>query len=152
MRKLILLASGIITMMLLLSSCQMNKFDEHEYLLSGKHELRKFNVKESATTTSRGSWFLVVGSYESQTKTESKVRFYFKTRNDEYVFKELDFEKVVLKIDSTAKVPYVKFYWNNCGCGYHPNDMQIYERAITRAVIYCKEEDFAPEININDLK
>lgn len=150
MRNLILLTSLLLTITLLSASCQMNKFDEHEYLLSGKHELRKFNIKESTTTTSRASWFLVVGNYDSETKTESKIRFYFKTRNEEYIFKELDFEKVILKIDSTAKVPYAKFYWYNCGCGYH--DMQIYEYAITRAVIYCKEEDFAPEININNLR
>ena len=29
---------------------------------------------------------------------------------------------------------------------------EIYEKAITHAVIYCKDEDFQPEIKINDLK
>jgi hypothetical protein len=28
----------------------------------------------------------------------------------------------------------------------------IYEEAITRAVICCREEDFQPEININELQ
>ena len=63
---------------------------------------------------------------------------------------EMDFDKVNIKIDSTAKIPYVKFYWSDYGSIY--KGFQIYEKAITRVVIYCKDEDFQPEININNLK
>ena len=124
--------------------------NEYEQLLSGKHELRKFNIKSTTTTESSGCWFFVVGSYSSKTTEESKIRFYFKTIKDEYIFKEMSFDKVIIKIDSTATIPYVKFYWNNYGEAY--NGYAIYENAITRAVIYCKEEDFQPEININELR
>jgi len=117
---------------------------------SFKHELRKFNVKTSIKTEQRGVWFFVLGSYSSKTTEESKIRFYFKSIKDEYIFKEMNFNKVNIKIDSTAKIPYVKFYWKNHGTTYQGNG--IYEHAITRVVIYCKEEDFQPEININELK
>jgi hypothetical protein len=140
---------------LLVSCCLFScgnekKLNEYEQLLSGKHELRKFNVKTTNKTESSGCWFFVVGSYSSKTTEESKIRFYFMTIKGEYVFKEMDFNKVNVKIDSTAKIPYVKFYWKNYGSTYSGN--AIYEHSITRAVIYCKEEDFQPEININELR
>lgn len=141
---------------ILLLSCSLfscsnkNKVNEYEQLLSGKHELRKFNVKSTTNTQSSGYWFFVVGSYNSKTIEESKIRFYFMTINGEYVFKEMNFNKVNVKIDSTARIPYIKFYWKNLGSSYSGN--AIYENAITRAVIYCKEEDFQPEININELQ
>lgn len=130
--------------------CRNEYVQEHERLLSGKHELRKFNVKSTKNSESSGSWFLVIGSYSSKTTEESKIRFYFKTIDDEYVFKEMDFNKVNIKIDSLATIPYVKFYWKYCGASTTGNS--IYESAITRAVIHCREEDFQPEININDLQ
>jgi len=119
-----------------LFSCSNNKkeINEYEQLLSGKHELRKFNVKNSTKTESSGCWFFVVGSYSSRTTEESKIRFYFMTINGEYVFKEMNFNKVNVKIDSLAETPYVKFYWDNLGSAYSGNN--IYENAIRRAVIY----------------
>lgn len=134
----------------LFSCSSETKTNEYEQLLSGKHELRKFNVKSTTKTQSNGCWFFVVGSYSSKTTQESKIRFYFKTIKGEYVFKEMEFNKVNIKIDSSANNPYVKFYWKNRGSVYSGN--LIYENAITRAVIYCKEEDFQPEININELR
>jgi len=131
-----------------LFSCKSSN-KECEKLLYGKHELRKFNVKTTTKAESSGCWFFVVGSYSSKTTEESKIRFYFKNIKGEYVFKEMYFDKVNIKIDSLTTNPYVKFYWKNTG---DVSEFEIYKYAITRAVIYCREKDFQPEININELK
>ena len=153
-KTLILLATKIFFILLVgccFSSCSdKHRTNEYEQLLSGKHELRKFNIKTTNQTKSSGWWVIVVGAYNTETTETSKIRFYFKTNNGEYIFKEMDFDKVNIKIDSTAKIPYVKFYWSDYGSIYR--GFQIYEKAITRVVIYCKDEDFQPEININNLK
>lgn len=132
------------------SSCsRSDKIEECVQMLYGNHELRRFNIRSSEITKSSGTWFLVSGSYNSETKEDSKIRFYFKTIRGEYIFKELDFNNVIIKIDSLAENPYVRFYWSKCES--YPTT-EIYEKAITRAVIYCKDEDFSPEVNINDLR
>ena len=132
-----------------LFSCSQPQINERERLLSGKFELRKFNVKTTINQQTCGYWFLVVGSYSSKTVEESKIRFYFLTRFGDYMFKEMDFKKVNIRIDSTIKVPYIKFYWAKYS---HNGGYNIYEYDITRAVIYCKNEDFKPEINFSELR
>ena len=125
-----------------------DNISETERLLNGKHELRKFNIKSSTETSSGGWWFIIAGSYSSKTISEQSVRFYFKAVNGEYILKEMPLNEVNIKIDSTANIPYVKFYYKDYN--YHGYD--IYEYCITRVVIYCKDDDFRPEININELK
>ena len=137
----------ILLIVIMLCSCHN---DEIEKALSGKHELRKFNVRSTKSSEHKAVWFFVIGSYSKSDIEETKVRFYFKTNNGEYMFKETDFEDVNIKIDSTADVPYVKFYWINPR-GNNINGHDVY-KLITRTVIYCKEEDFQPEININQLR
>jgi len=143
----------ILAFSLLITSCtneQPKDEDSECYrLLSGKHELRKLNVKNTTTTTESGCYFLIVGSYSSQTTEKAKARFYFLSINNEYIFKEMDLEKVIIKTDSSVQTPYVKFYFNIAD---YYSEYEIYEQCITRAVIYCKEEDFAPEINIDELQ
>ena len=125
-----------------------DNISETERLLNGKHELRKFNIKSSTETSSGGWWFIITGAYSSKTISEQSVRFYFKAVNGEYILKEMPLNKVNIKIDSTANIPYVKFYYKDYNCHGH----DIYEYCITRVVIYCKDDDFRPEININELK
>jgi hypothetical protein len=147
MKYLVILTS---ICLFLLSACSsQHRISETERLLQSKHELRKFNIKSTVSTESRSCWFFVVGSYAAKTTETATIRFYFKTIDSSYVFKELPFNKVIIRIDSTVTTPYVKFYWNDCQCatGY-----AIYEESITRAVIYCRSEDFEPEININELQ
>ena len=125
-----------------------DNISETERLLNGKHELRKFNIKSSTETSSGGWWFIITGAYSSKTISEQSVRFYFKAVNGEYILKEMPLNKVNIKIDSTANIPYVKFYYKDYN--FHGHD--IYDYSITRVVIYCKDDDFRPEININELK
>lgn len=136
-----------------LSSCNDHEqeVDAYEKILGGKHELRKFNVRTETSTVTHGSYFLLMGSYSSQDVTDTRVRFYFKNHRDEYQFMELRLDDVNIKTDSTVVEPYVKFFWSDNG---HSEDewRRMYDWDVTGAVIYCKEEDFQPEININDLR
>lgn len=134
----------------MLYSCNNNEDNrsETERLLNGKHELRKFNIKSSTETSSEAWWFIITGAYSSETISEQSVRFYFKAVNGEYILKEMPLNKVNIKIDSTANIPYVKFYYKD----YNFHGYDIYEWSIKRVVIYCKDDDFRPEIKINELK
>lgn len=150
MKKLLLLFISIF----LLLSCgdsNENKIDAQKEVLGGKHLLRKFNVKTTTTTSSSGAFFLVVGGYSSYTTEQSIVRFYFLNYNGEYQLMEKYLNDVNIKIDSTVKEPYVKFYWiKRIRTINEFNSM--YNNDVTRVVIYCKDSDFQPELNINDLK
>ena len=72
-------------------------------ILSGKHELRKFNVKETTNTSSKASFFLIVGSYSSETTQNTEVRFYFKNCNGEYQMMIKPITDVNIKIDNSVK-------------------------------------------------
>lgn len=144
-QKIILLVAAIS----LFSCTDTIKTETCDDLLAGSHELRRFNVRYSTKTESTGSWFLVVGSYSSTTTEESRIRFYFKNIRNEYVFKEMAFEDVYVNVDSNVQHPYVKFYWLE-KCYYTGN--YCYDNAITKAVIYCRDDDFIPEININEMR
>lgn len=113
-----------------------------------KHELRKFNVKTSIHESASASYFLVMGSYSSSKSEQTNVRFYFKNCLGEYQFMELELKKIRIKIDST-QAPYVviKPGYNNYKC-YEMQDA----RMVGSVTIHCKETDFQPEININDLR
>lgn len=143
----------IIIFFTILASCvQHGDYSkEYEKVLGGKHKLRKFNVKTENSTVTRGSYFLLMGSYSSRDVSETKVRFYFYNHRNEYQFMEFPLERVNIKLDSTIKEPYVKFHWRELG-RTEKEWRTMYERDVTGIVIYCKEEDFQPEININDLK
>lgn len=149
---------GIVALMFLamtnlLSSCDGDKPDPtaYEKVLGGEHELRKFNVKTENSHVTHGSYFLLMGSYTSRDVSETNVRFYFKNHRGEYQFMELSLEDVNIKTDSTVSEPFVKFFWNENG---HDEDewRMMYQYDVTGVVIHCKEEDFQPEININDLR
>jgi hypothetical protein len=118
-------------------------------ILGGEHELRKFNIKTTTSSSSSAWFFVVAGGYSSREVSETKIRFYFKNYRGEFEFMEKNFDEVNIKIDNTVIIPFVKFYWNVIGGGA---ENSIYKYNVTKVILYCKESDFQPEININDLK
>lgn len=150
--KKTLFISILSCLLIILISCQNEKQNVQQKVLGGKHILRKFNVKTTTTTSSSGSFFLVVGGYSSSTREKCMVRFYFLNYKGEYQLMEKYLTDVNIKIDSTVKQPYAKFYWTP-RLRYDVSEYNsMYNYDVTRVVIYCKDEDFQPEININDLK
>ena len=134
-----------------LAACDNKVHSEYEYVLGGNHILRKFNVKTTTSQSSSAFYFFVAGSYSSSTYSNTKVRFYFLNFKGEYQLMEQSLNDVNIKIDNNVVIPYVRFYWAE-----HPRYREewktMYQHDVTGAVIYCKESDFQPEININDLK
>lgn len=137
----------------LLASCQTRKEGSKIYtdILGGKHKLRKFNVVTQTKQQSSAWFFVVGGGYESETIHETSVRFYFLNYKNEYELMEFPLSLVNVKIDNTAKRPYVKFYWNENRDASYDAFHELYSD-ICRVVICCKDSDFNPEININSLR
>lgn len=139
----------------LLLSCSRSEEEIHaDYMeiLGGEHELRKFNVTTNNSSTSHTWYFLVAGGYSTSSSESAVVRFYFLNCKGEYQLKELYLNDVNIKIDNSITNPYVKFYWNESSCYKKEEYSDMYDYEITRAVIYCADSAFQPEININDLK
>jgi hypothetical protein len=68
--------------------------------------LRQMNVGSNMTTTTSGSFFVIFGSYDSQSKMTYKLRGLGQI-GGEYRFLDLDLNKVSFKLDSTATTPYI---------------------------------------------
>lgn len=131
-------------LILLVCSCKPNTF-EIDQILGGEHKLRKINIRTINSISA--SYFLISGHYDQREKTT--VRFYFLNYRGEYMFMEKRIDEVLIKTDSLVKEPYVKFFYYYDG---NHNNKLLYYRYVTDVVIYCNDNDFQPEININDFK
>jgi hypothetical protein len=111
---------------------------------TSKHALRKFNVKSSTSEHASARFFLLAGGYSSSKSERVTVRMYYQNCNKEYQFLEVPLSQVKVKID-TVEVPYITLHnIRECNSMYFAYDSYL--------VIHCKESEFQPEININDLK
>lgn len=121
----------------------------------GRHLLRKFSSQEKVTPSSASaSYFLVWGSasYKGEEK-ESYIAFSWKSKTGEYILSKVPMEKVRVKFDNSAKVPYVTISISGCE-GNNPNNDLLYimEYRLNYVVVHCKETDYPTDINVNDLK
>ena len=150
--KKVFILSIVVLFTMFLTSCVGGNKKLYNDILGGKHELRKFNVNTNTSTSSSGWYFIVLGGYSSTTSSSSIVRFYFLNYKDEYQLMEKSLTDVNIKIDSTAIKPYVKFYWTRNAQRDSSDIFRMYDYDVTKVVIYCKDSDFQPDININNLK
>lgn len=74
--------------------------------------LRQMNVGSNMTTTISGSFFVVFGSFDSQSKMTYKLRGLGQI-GGEYRFLDLDLNKVSFKLDSTTTTPYIVVQYQN---------------------------------------
>lgn len=147
----------LFTIMLFIVSCNITPPDPPEKLYPEKdikHKLRKFNVKTTTNTSSSGFYFVVIGGYSSRTDENTNVRLYFENCRKEYQFLELPLSYVRIKIDSTVIEPYIVF--NNSRSYIYNSEGRCYGNLsyhyVENAIISCRENDFQPDIDINDLK
>jgi hypothetical protein len=73
---------------------------------SEKIYLRQLVNRDVTETHTSGSFFLIDGSINSSTETNTVVKLMGKVR-DEYRFIQFDFEKVRIKIDNKVTTPYI---------------------------------------------
>lgn len=146
----------LLSITLIMTSCSCsNSYKNNNNIivnkyLGGNHELRKFNVKTTQSTENSGWFLLIGGGYSSRTISETTVRFYFLNYGNEYQLMEIPLNQVTIKIDNKIQIPYVIFKWINPI--YVINDWRDCYQYVYSIIVFCKNTDFQPEININDLK
>ena len=141
----------ILLLSTLLISCSPT--EEVQKAMNHRNTLRKLNVSTTTTKSSSAYFLLIGGGYSSHESTNTTVRFYFLNWKDEYQLMERPLTNVNIKIDSTVTEPYVTFEWSGMESSNVPEmRSDIYEWHVRRATIHCKDSDFQPDININDLK
>lgn len=151
-KNILILLLGII--FLVLSCIPNSEYKEINKIYGDKYELRKFNVKTGSTTESSGYFFVIVGGYDSKTMESTNARMYFKNYKGQYEFLEMPLNKVQIKTDTLVTIPYITFdYTKDSFYDMRMNDSDNnYYLPYMKIIIHCKESDFMPEININDLK
>jgi len=128
--------------------------DKH---FKGKHELRRFNVYNETTKQSYGSYFLILGSFASTETTQTKIRFCWKHPDGTFVFSEVSFDKIRVRIVNTDK-PFIEFRIDkfdremNNGVNVYLNKVEEALYWVDYVIINCKEEDFPADVNLKDLK
>lgn len=68
--------------------------------------LRQLVKSNKVQSSSGGSFFLIAGSYSSETESKPVVQVMAKAEG-EYRFLEMDIERIRIRIDSTCKTPYI---------------------------------------------
>lgn len=146
MKKLIF----ILFTSLILFSCEY-KIDP---VFKRKHKLRKFNVYTETGQYSHGSFFLVAGSFSTQTYEKCTVKFAWLDNDSAYVLSEVSYNKIKIHTDSTIVEPYITFQYDkdekfSSNPKNHINE--ILDWKIYYVIVHCKEEDFPMNVNINQL-
>lgn len=132
----------------------------YEKALGGQHVLKKFNVSRNIETHSSSEsefgFFLFMASGSSSessvTKEFTHVRFYFENCYKEYQFLDVDISKVLVCEKHNKIEPYVEFVdYENRHRGNTENLRELYQD-VTFVKLHCNSNDFAPNININELE
>jgi hypothetical protein len=126
-----------------------------EYL-SGKFELRKLNYRDVTEGGVSGSFFLGIGGISDNRHEVSKIRFSWKTPKGDYAISEFPIDDIRVDFDSTITDPYIMFTCETNECyeykdTYINSDFRFYEDIIY-VTIYCKEEDYTIDVNVNDVR
>jgi len=143
----------VFIVIMILFSCNSNQMVNESQLssyLKGNHELRRFKTIEKQESNLSGEFFLIGGTINGKTTTETLISFSWKLNSGEYCITELPLSKIRIHIDSTIITPYVKFKW--AGADLNIDDIQfILDKYVKYMIVYCKEEDFPYSINLKSL-
>lgn len=108
-------------------------------------EIRVFAYENSNTTKAKGTFFLIAGSYESESTVVKTALFYAKSRTGEYVLFEMPLKDIRFKLDNRIKKPVVYFLdaptWT-CGVDFYKDKYCIggkYYYSSSGVVIYASE-------------
>ena len=135
MKKLHIIA---LLLLVLLSSCVGDK-----HYQTDKLELRQLVKTTDTTKSAHGAFFLVAGSYSSSENIDTRIKMYVLV-NGVYKYLEYDISVVRIKIDNTAKVPYLVISYS------HPrqvSDENITDRPYwySGRVVLTTHESYLPE-------
>lgn len=147
---------AIIASILLFSCDWKPEQKDFETFFKGNHELRKLSQSEKETYAISGSYFLFWGSVQGGNSSVKYIGFSWKSINDEYILSQIPVEKVRIKFDENAKIPYITF-------GYSPDAWvgqtstvdshvgNVIETDINYIIIHCKQSDYTSDVKTNEI-
>lgn len=138
----------ILTSLTIISCKRTEKESATGEILKGDHELRRFKTTTKDESSFSGSYFLIAASTSGKTTKNTKATFTWLMNNGEYAISEIELQKIRIRIDSTADIPYVKFHWIGSNS---KNLKHIFSYYVNYMVIVCKEEDYPMEIDLDNL-
>lgn len=147
MKKLILL--GLILLSVMLSNCEHVPSKVYE---TNSFQLRQLVNKETVSTKSESSFFLISGSYISETQREETLKVFAKV-GDSYRFIEISLEDIRIVINDDLNKPEIQFVYE--GYGVHGDKRSSdntaiedyrnkYSSHVKAVTIYCPEK-YLPE-------
>lgn len=147
---------AIILLAFIVSSCGEMREDKKEQTyfekeFSGKHTLRSFKVRESSQSSFSASYFLIFGGASGSSEQMTKVRFAWKMNSGTYAISEIEANRIRVAFNDTIQTPYITFYSKYPDWDEDLNSVMDRINQIGYITVYCKEEDFPMEINLNQL-
>jgi hypothetical protein len=115
---------------------------EYKDLHSDKIYLRQLVNRDITQTHTSGSFFLIAGSVNSNTETNTVVKLMGDV-NGEYRFMQFDFEKVRIKIDNKVTTPYIVLNYRDTS-KMSMDYLLKYQYYIESVTIVCPEQ-YLPE-------
>lgn len=106
---------GISLSALLLTGCH-SKTEPEQMTAAGKefqglHLLRQIVTVTTTSSHLNGSYFLIAGSINADSSTETNVTFAWRGNDGVYRFQTLPLSKIRIQIDEHVGTPFVKFRW-----------------------------------------
>lgn len=135
MKKLLLL----LVVVLLMVGCDRPVYKSYH---TDKIYLRQLVNRDVTETHTSGSFFLVAGSINSDTETNTVVKLMGEI-NGEYRFMQFDFTKVRIKIDNKVTTPYIVLNYRDSDV-METDYLLKYSYNIESITIVCPEQ-YLPE-------
>lgn len=120
-----------------------------EFLLSGKHVLRKMFTGAETSNSVSGGYFMFLGvgggSAQSDTKRVSTVQFAWKMNDDTYAISSLPLEKIRIRFSDKATTPIIEFVYTKTSV----HDLVwLMENTVNYAVVTIKESDWPTDVRL----
>lgn len=130
---------GLLLGLVLFTSCESAQYKTYH---SDKIYLRQLVKNTTTSTYTSGSFFLIAGSVNSGTETETVIKVIGNV-DGEYRFMQFNFTKVRIKIDNKVTTPYIVLNYRDID-PMTIDEMLYYEYNVKSVTIVCAEQ-YLPE-------
>ncbi len=116
-------------------------------IFTGEHKLRKMLPSQEVTTEkASASFFLILGSYNSEKRTDVIVRFAWQTNSGEFAISSLLLEKIRIKLSPVPVEPTIRFRWHRLK--YDLPLQEMMDNHIYYAVVTVNEADWPVQVHL----
>ncbi len=119
-----------------------------EALLGGEHRLRKMVERTEVNSSTSASFFLIVGSLDSQVSTSVNLKFSWEMNDGTYAISSLPMEKFRVKIDESATTPTIKFRWAPFRRLGTPQVQDLMDNNVLYALLTVRESDWPVKVDL----